>query len=52
MHTGITAHPTFIDETNLKLLDDRTFVFLAMDDAQTPTTNLCSTGRPTSPTRP
>jgi hypothetical protein len=34
MHTGITAHPTFIDETNLRLLDDRTFVFLAMDDAR------------------
>lgn len=34
MHTGITAYPTFVDETNLGLLHDRTFVFLAMDDAQ------------------
>lgn len=34
MHTGITAHPAFIDDTNLHLLDDRTFVFLALDDAR------------------
>jgi hypothetical protein len=34
MHTGITAHPIFVDETNLNLLDDRTFVFMAMDDAR------------------
>ncbi|MFD4676498.1 ThiF family adenylyltransferase [Lentzea sp. NPDC058450] len=32
MHTGITAHPVFIDENNLTLLDDRTFVFLSMDN--------------------
>lgn len=32
MHTGITAYPVFIDETNLNLLDDRTFVFLSMDN--------------------
>jgi hypothetical protein len=34
MHSGITAHPVFINETNLSLLDGRTFVFLAMDDAR------------------
>lgn len=34
MHAGITAHPTFVDESNLNLLDDRTFVFLAMDNAE------------------
>jgi hypothetical protein len=32
MHTGITAHPTFLDEDNLILLDGSTFVFLASDD--------------------
>lgn len=34
MHTSITAQPTYVDETNLALLDDRTFVFLAIDDAR------------------
>ncbi|MGW4211725.1 ThiF family adenylyltransferase [Lentzea sp. NPDC004789] len=32
MHTGVTAYPVFIDESNLALLDDRTFVFLSMDN--------------------
>ncbi|MGI5238790.1 ThiF family adenylyltransferase [Dactylosporangium sp. CA-139066] len=33
MHTGITAHPVYLDETNLSLLDGATFVFLAAADA-------------------
>ncbi|XVX20350.1 ThiF family adenylyltransferase [Actinomycetota bacterium] len=33
MHTGITPVPEHITEENLHLLDDSTFVFLAMDDA-------------------
>ncbi|WP_083966712.1 DUF6791 domain-containing protein [Demequina globuliformis] len=33
MHTGITAHPVFLDEDNLQLLSDCTFVFLAAADA-------------------
>jgi hypothetical protein len=32
MHTGITAHPELIDASNLSLLGDCTFVFLAIDD--------------------
>lgn len=33
MHTGITTARTFMTDDNLLLLDDATFVFLAMDDA-------------------
>jgi hypothetical protein len=35
MHTGITPHPEYIDEINLHLLDDVTFVFMSMDDGTT-----------------
>lgn len=31
MRRGIVSHPTFIDETNLTLLDDADFVFLCVD---------------------
>lgn len=34
MHTGITAHPVYLDETNLSLLDGCTFVFLAAAGAE------------------
>lgn len=34
MHTGISAECAYIDETNLSLLDDATFVFLCVDDAE------------------
>ena len=34
MHTGITAHPVYLDQTNLSLLDGSTFVFLAAADAE------------------
>src|SRR6185369_11454730 len=33
MHTGITPHPDYLDETNLALVDRCTFVFLAAADA-------------------
>ncbi|RYC10556.1 ThiF family adenylyltransferase [Nocardioides zhouii] len=33
MHTGIDTEQTYITDDNLNLLDDATFVFLAMDDA-------------------
>lgn len=33
MHTGIRTEPAYINEENLSLLDDATFVFIAMDDA-------------------
>lgn len=33
MHTGITAHPVFLDRDNLNLLADCTFVFAAAADA-------------------
>lgn len=32
MHTGIIAVPEFVDETNLDLLNEFTFVFISMDD--------------------
>ncbi|WP_401001125.1 ThiF family adenylyltransferase [Agromyces sp. GXQ0307] len=35
MHRGIVAHPEFLDETNLGLLEGATFVFLASDEAST-----------------
>lgn len=35
MHTGISAHPTYITGVNLYLLDQATFVFISMDDATT-----------------
>lgn len=31
MHRGIVSHPTFIDETNVTLLDQLDFVFLSVD---------------------
>jgi hypothetical protein len=34
MHRGIVSHPTFIDETNLLLLDQLDFVFLSVDRGQ------------------
>lgn len=34
MHTGITAHPVYLDSQNLSLLDGYTFVFLAAADAE------------------
>lgn len=33
MHTGITAHATYLDEENITLLEGATFVFLAAADA-------------------
>ncbi|GAA1069513.1 ThiF family adenylyltransferase [Mycobacterium cookii] len=33
MHTGIDSEQTYLDDDNLNLLDDATFVFVAMDDA-------------------
>jgi hypothetical protein len=34
MHTGITAHPVYLDEENVSLLEGATFVFLAAADAE------------------
>jgi hypothetical protein len=34
MHRGIVSHPTFIDETNVTLLDELDFVFLSVDRGQ------------------
>src|SRR5207253_1839728 len=34
MHIGISTEGAYIDETNLSLLDDVTFVFLCVDDAE------------------
>lgn len=35
MHRGVMPVPQFVDEDNLHLLDDATFVFIATDDADT-----------------
>ena len=32
MHAGITAHPYYVDETNVSELADMSFVFIAIDD--------------------
>lgn len=34
MHTGISTECVYVDETNLSLLDDATFVFQCVDDAE------------------
>lgn len=35
MHLGIHSHPVYIDETNLHLLDELSFVFLCLDSGKT-----------------